>query len=334
METCDIQVPTKQTERWVLTRGEEIIDISLMTYNEMLPESFFPQKIITSNPIAGQTYTIEDNEIIIENLTLKLPVCDVAVKIWNQSSDFIWIRIYYAEDKWVWFTLKGNQPPFIWFMPNRPITIQYTRTDPKNTWVPEKIITWKNGMTVCICPKNLMNTDFEVVEVITRLQMADKYGALFDRHDLDYESFVELTDQELIEIGLPIGPRKRLRKELQKMQKGSNSLRRLNEGQWDLFIAHRPINGADLASSIKLQLEIFHPEAKVYLDSENESNYFDSEQQLKNTLNVLVLVTEGAIERPIIQKIIRIALEQKKTFCWFMMKKIVPGLNLKVFLKI
>ncbi len=72
-----------------------------------------------------------------------------------------------------------------------------------------------------------MNTDYEVVEVLSRLGMVEKYGSLFDKHDLDYESFLDLTDQELLEIGLPIGPRKRLRKEISKIHKGQANLRRI-----------------------------------------------------------------------------------------------------------
>jgi len=311
-ETVDIQVPAKQSQRWVLTRGEEILDIAMMLYTDMTPTTFFAEKTVTTTPKAGQTFILDERAAVtVEDLQLKLPVCDVAVKIWNQSNDFVWIRIYYAEDKWVWFTLKGNQPPFIWYMPNRPITIQYTRTDPKNTWAPEKIINWKSGMTICICPKNLMNTDFEVVEVLTRLGMVEKYGTIIDKHELDYDSFTELTDSEMIEMGLPIGPRKRLRKELTKINK-TTTQRRPADGQWDLFIAHRPINGIDLAASIKLQMELLHPETKVFLDNETENNLFDAEQQMKNTVNILIVVTEGALERPLIQKIIRIAVQQRK----------------------
>jgi hypothetical protein len=197
-------------------------------------------------------------------------------------------------------------------MPQHPINIQYSRADPKDGWKPEKVIPYKGGMTVSVRPKQMMNTPDEICDILTKLGLTEKYGSSFDKHELDFQAFLELTDEEMKEIGLPIGPRKKLRRELQKMLKGPANALVTHAGQWDIFLSHRQINGADLAQAIKLQLELAHPMIRVFLDVDDLNNIHILEENVKNSTNLLLLITEGVLERPFVQKEIRSALAYQK----------------------
>jgi hypothetical protein len=56
--------------------------------------------------------------------------------------------------------------------------------------------------------------DDEVLTTLQAVGIKTKYGKLFASQDLDYESFLTLTSEEMKEMGVPIGPRKRLQRYL------------------------------------------------------------------------------------------------------------------------
>ena len=56
---------------------------------------------------------------------------------------------------------------------------------------------------------------FELLLRVDGLLPQNKDKLIF--HDLDYQSLLELTESEIIELGLPIGPRKRLVREIAKI---------------------------------------------------------------------------------------------------------------------
>jgi len=72
------------------------------------------------------------------------------------------------------------------------------------------------------------------------------------------------------------------------------------------------LNGADLAQSIKLQLEVLRPELKIFLDVDDLNNLHILDDNVKNSKNFLLLITEGVLERPWVQVEVRVAMEQKK----------------------
>jgi hypothetical protein len=300
----DFVVDAKSTRSWIVTSGDKISDISVKVDNTPIS--------VTKTPKTGMTFTInEDKKVSAEELKLKLPVCDVATKIWNQSSDYIWIRIYTDTERWSWFSLKPRQNPFIWFMSEHPINIQYSRINPNDgEWIPEKVIPWQSGMSVIIRPKGLSNTSEQVIEILEKLGMSEKYGALVDAQDLDYESFMDLSEAEMKEIGLPLGPRKRIQREIKNLIKVNKP--KIADGLWDLFLSHRQLNGGDLAQSIKLQLELLSPSIKIFLDVDDLNHLHILENNVINSRNFLLLITEGSIDRPFVQKEIRYALNNKK----------------------
>jgi len=300
----DFVVDAKSTRRWIVTSGDKISDISVKLDNTLIS--------VTKIPKTGMNFTIsEDKKVSIEELKLKLPVCDIATKIWNLSSDYIWIRIYTDTYIWSWFTLGPRQNPFIWFMSKCPINIQYSRINPNNgEWIPEKVIPWQSGISVIIKPKGLSNTNEQVIEILEKLGMLEKYGSLVDAQDLDYESFMDLSEVDMKEIGFSLVHRKRLKREIEKIAKVNKP--KVDDGSWDLFISHRQLNGGDLAQSIKLQLELVSPSIKVFLDVDDLNHLQILEKNVINSRNFLLLITEGSIDRPFVQKEIRYALNSKK----------------------
>ena len=47
----------------------------------------------------------------------------------------------------------------------------------------------------------------------------DKYLATFEKDEVDYEGFLELDDNELKEMKIPIGARKKIVKEIEELKK-------------------------------------------------------------------------------------------------------------------
>ena len=60
--------------------------------------------------------------------------------------------------------------------------------------------------------------DDQLVKVLDHLQLQD-YLSTFEKNGLDYEGFMELNDNELKEMNIPIGPRKKIAKEIQELKK-------------------------------------------------------------------------------------------------------------------
>ena len=56
------------------------------------------------------------------------------------------------------------------------------------------------------------------------MNLLESCGTQFIKHDIDYESFIDLKDNELAEMELPIGPRKRLQREISRIQGENKSL--------------------------------------------------------------------------------------------------------------
>ena len=54
--------------------------------------------------------------------------------------------------------------------------------------------------------------------VLALLQL-DKYLATFEKDEVDYEGFLELDDNELKEMKIPIGARKKIVKEIEELKK-------------------------------------------------------------------------------------------------------------------
>jgi len=79
-----------------------------------------------------------------------------------------------------------------------------------------------------------------------------------------------------------------------------------------LFISHKQVNVADLAQAIKLQLELIHPEINIFLDVDDLNNIHGLEDNVNRSGNMLLLITEGVLERPFVQKEIRAAVKYKK----------------------
>ena len=159
--------------------------------------------------------------------------------------------------------------------------------------------------------------DNDVLFALQKLGLRDKYGVLFAEHDLDYDNFLHLTIEEMKEIGIPIGPRKRLLKHFQHNSPSSSSAvssSSVENYDYDLFLSHRQVNGSDLVCAIKLQLEVMFPEKHIrsFLDVDDLNNIHILEENVKNSKNFLLLITEGALERPFVQKEIIAAVNYKK----------------------
>ena len=60
--------------------------------------------------------------------------------------------------------------------------------------------------------------DDNLVMVLHDLQL-DDYLSTFEKNKLDYEGFLELNDNELREMSIPIGPRKKIAKKIQELKK-------------------------------------------------------------------------------------------------------------------
>jgi len=240
-----------------------------------------------------------------------LAVCDVPVKISNQSGSLIYIRIYYSGNRWVWFSISANQPPFIWFMPEHPDNIQYSLTDPNGPsgWKADKVIPWKSGTSIVIRPPGTDNISDAVIALLKNVGLS-QYCPKFNEHYIDTNTLAELNEADLREMSIPIGHRKIMMKEITKVS--TEHKKKAHEGTWDLFISHKQINGADLAQAIKLQLELLHPEVSTFLDVDDLNNIHSLEDNIIKSRNVVLLITDGVLERPFVQKEIKSAVALKK----------------------
>jgi len=245
----------------------------------------------------------------VNDMKMNLPLCDVPVKIANNSGQKVKIRIYYMTDRWIWFTISAGQPPFIWFMPQRPINIQYSSDLTTDDWKPNKVIPWKLGTDIIIGPPGSENLDTEVVTFLGKMNL-NNYIPAFNQNFIDTEALYELHEDNLREMGIPIGFRKKIMKEIHKS--GAERKKKHHEGKWDVFISHKQLNGADLAQAIKLQLELAHPELTIFLDVDDLNVIHGLEDNIKNTTNIILLITEGVLERPFVQKEILAAVANNK----------------------
>jgi len=72
------------------------------------------------------------------------------------------------------------------------------------------------------------------------------------------------------------------------------------------------LNGADLAQSIKLQLQDYHADLKIFLDADDLHSVQDLESFVRDSKYFCLLITEGVLERPYVQMECRAALKAGK----------------------
>jgi len=194
-------------------------------------------------------------------------------------------------------------------MPEHPDNIQYSDKDPANGWFPIKVIPWKSGTSVLIQPQGSENLSDSVITWLKAHNMSD-WLANFNSHYIDESALFDLHEQDLREMNIPIGLRKKLLKDI--TADAAEQKKKKHEGTWDLFISHKQINGADLAQAIKLQLELIHPEIRTFLDVDDLNNIHSLDDNVSKSRNVILLITDGVLERPFVQKEIRAAVRMKK----------------------
>jgi len=174
----------------------------------------------------------------------------------------------------------------------------------------KKIIPWKSGTSVIIRPDNCENLTEEVTAFLQKMNLTQNYAKNFNDQFIDTETLYELNEQDLREMSIPIGIRKKLLKEIQKS--GAERKKKAHEGTWDIFLSHKQLNGADLAQAIKLQLELLHPELVIFLDVDDLNNIHGLEDNISKSRNIILLITEGVLERPFVLKELRAAVQCKK----------------------
>jgi len=81
--------------------------------------------------------------------------------------------------------------------------------------------------------------------------------------------------------------------------------------KYDAFLSHRQANGGDLAEALKLQLEAKDPSLRIFLDVDDLENVHSLDDKVKGSRNFILIITEGALERPFIQLEIRAAIKYK-----------------------
>jgi len=301
-KNVDFHVEAGNAVAWDIQGGDGIKDIIAMFANKAT-------KSLGKRPKNGSFFRIKGKNLTNEDMKLDLPICDVPVKIANNSGMYVYIRIYYHGGRWVWFSIRADQPPFIWFMPEHPDNIQYSDKDPANGWFPIKVIPWKSGTSVLIQPQGSENLSDSVITWLKAHNMSD-WLANFNSHYIDETALFDLHEQDLREMNIPIGLRKKLLKDI--TADAAEQKKKKHEGTWDLFISHKQINGADLAQAIKLQLELIHPEIRTFLDVDDLNNIHSLDDNVSKSRNVILLITDGVLERPFVQKEIRAAVRMKK----------------------
>jgi hypothetical protein len=89
-------------------------------------------------------------------------------------------------------------------------------------------------------------------------------------------------------------------------------MKKKNNIIYDLFISHKQSNGGYLAMNIKLLLTNKHPNLSIYLDVDDLENIHDLPENVYNSHNLLLIITEGVFERPYVIKELETALKYKK----------------------
>jgi len=82
--------------------------------------------------------------------------------------------------------------------------------------------------------------------------------------------------------------------------------------EYDMFLSHKQANGADLAQSIKLQLQALRPDLRVFLDVDDLNEVHKLEDLVARSKHFVLLITEGVLERPFVQVECRTALKLNK----------------------
>jgi len=195
-------------------------------------------------------------------------------------------------------------------MPEHPDSIQYSDKDPNN-WQPKKVIPWKLGTPVTILPAGVENLSVGVITWLKKHKFEDYYSH-FNTHSIDDATLPELNEADLREMNVPIVARKKFLRDMVADVAEQKKKKHNENGTWDLFISHKQINGADLAQAIKLQLELLHPEIRTFLDVDDLNDIHSLDDNIAKSRNIILLITEGVLERPFVQKEIRGALALKK----------------------
>lgn len=81
---------------------------------------------------------------------------------------------------------------------------------------------------------------------------------------------------------------------------------------YNLFISHKQENGGSIALTIKLLLLEKNPNLKIFLDIDDLDNIHNLEENIKNSDNVLLLITDGIFERHYVIKELRAAIKYNK----------------------
>ena len=82
-------------------------------------------------------------------------------------------------------------------------------------------------MTIdCITLTNFIGIGLEdtrVREALIRLRL-EKYLVVFKRHEIDYETFLTLNDEQLNRLGIPIGPQIKIKQEIQQTKENGKMI--------------------------------------------------------------------------------------------------------------
>lgn len=83
--------------------------------------------------------------------------------------------------------------------------------------------------------------------------------------------------------------------------------------KYDLFISHYQYNAGNLALTIKLLLEKKNPKLNIFLDVDSDMrNIHDLEFFVKESRNILLIITENVFERYFVKLELRSALRYNK----------------------
>src|ERR1700730_14708359 len=86
----------------------------------------------------------------------------------------------------------------------------------------------------------------------------------------------------------------------------------MNNAKYDLFISHRQDNGDILALNIKLLLLQLNTEISIFLDVDDLKNIQDLDINIRNSNNILLVITKGVFERFFVIEELKAALKYKK----------------------
>jgi len=234
----------------------------------------------------------------------------------------VYIRSYYTDGSYGSDYIRADQPPYVMFLGSPPDYILWTFD---SSWNGKSYnVPYSSGMTITMRSREIVELgldDDDLIGLLKSMGWISKYGELFAKQDFDYQGVLDLTDADMTQMGLPVGAAKKLRREINKRggietkakeaKKAKNKAANVS-GDYDLFLSHKQINGADLAQSIKLQLEVINPDLHIFLDVDDLNNLHILDDNVKNSKNFLLLLTEGVLERPWVQFEIKTAMQQKK----------------------